>query len=90
MFNIMTGQTPFANKWEASVIIEVVYKKGQPSQPDFGDSLQGDGAKVKMWDLLKWCFAYEPKDRPKAGQVKEALIEVEMLNNKPRGRAGAA
>ena len=69
----MTGQPPFADKWEACVIIEVVYKKGQPSQPDFGYNLQGDAAKVNMWDLLKWCFAYEPADRPKAGQVKDAV-----------------
>ncbi|CAE6449607.1 unnamed protein product [Rhizoctonia solani] len=79
MLNVMTGQPPFADKWEASVIIEVVYKKGQPSQPDFGQNLQGDAAKVKMWDLLKWCFAYEPGDRPKASQVKAALAEVERL-----------
>ncbi|EUC63326.1 tyrosine kinase domain protein [Rhizoctonia solani AG-3 Rhs1AP] len=70
---VMTGQAPFANKREVSVIIEVALKKRQPPQPDFGDRLQGDVAKIKMWDLLKWCFAYEPKDRPQAGQIKESV-----------------
>ncbi|KAG8692891.1 hypothetical protein FRC11_003298, partial [Ceratobasidium sp. 423] len=72
MFNIVTGQPPFADKQEISVIIDVIYKKKRPTQPDFGDSLQGGGAKTKMWDLFEWCLAYEPRDRPKASQVKEA------------------
>ncbi|EUC63329.1 tyrosine kinase catalytic domain protein, partial [Rhizoctonia solani AG-3 Rhs1AP] len=87
MLNVMTGQPPFAEKWEASVIIEVVYKKRQPSQPNFGPSLQGDAAN-KMWDLLKWCFAYEPGDRPKASQVKVALTEVERLGKSLGGEVG--
>ncbi|KDN41733.1 hypothetical protein RSAG8_07264, partial [Rhizoctonia solani AG-8 WAC10335] len=85
IFNVMTGQAPFADKWEVSVIIEVVYKKGQPSQPDFVQSLQMDAAKVKMWSLLQWCFAYEPGDRPQAGQVKKGLMEVERLNGMSSG-----
>ncbi|CAE7116449.1 unnamed protein product [Rhizoctonia solani] len=79
--SVLTGQIPFADKWEASVIIEVVYKKGQPSRPDFARSLQGDAAKYKMWDLLQRCFAYEPEDRPTASKVKEDLLEVERLNS---------
>ncbi|CAE6449577.1 unnamed protein product [Rhizoctonia solani] len=79
MLYVMTGQAPFANKREVSVIIEVVLKKRQPPQPDFGDRFQGDVAKIKMWDLLKWCFAYEPEDRPQASQIKEALLEIERL-----------
>ncbi|CAE6478530.1 unnamed protein product [Rhizoctonia solani] len=90
MLNIVTGQTPFADKWEVAVIREVVYEKGQPPQPDFGDHLRGNGSKVKMWNLLRWCFAYEPKDRPKLGQVKEALIEIEMLDDRIRGELGSA
>ncbi|CUA68849.1 protein tyrosine kinase, putative [Rhizoctonia solani] len=81
MLYVVTGQVPFADKREVSVIIEVVFKKGKPSQPDFDDNLWGDVAKIRMWDLLRWCFAYEPKDRPKASQIKEALIEIERLNS---------
>ncbi|CAE7117244.1 unnamed protein product [Rhizoctonia solani] len=80
MYSVLTGQIPFADKWEASVIIEVVYKKGQPPRPDFARSLQADAAKAKMWDLLQRCFAYEPADRPTAVKVKEDLLEVGRLN----------
>ncbi|KAH7337075.1 kinase-like domain-containing protein [Rhizoctonia solani] len=88
MLNIMTGQAPFADKGEVSVIIAVI-NKGQPSRPDFAGSLQGDMTRAKMWDLLKWCIAYEPKDRPKVGQVKEALIEIEKLNGALTGKVRA-
>ncbi|CAE6478542.1 unnamed protein product [Rhizoctonia solani] len=90
IFNIMTGRAPFADKREVSVIIEVVSNKGQPSKSNFEGSLTGSDAKVKMWDLLKGCFDYEPKNRPRVGQVKEVLIEVERLNDKPCGQVGTA
>ncbi|CUA68846.1 hypothetical protein RSOLAG22IIIB_03712 [Rhizoctonia solani] len=79
MFNIMSGQIPFADKVEVWVIIEVIQNKGQPSRPSFSKNLQGDVARDNMWDLLKWCFTYEPAARPKAGQVKGALIQIESL-----------
>ncbi|CAE7168345.1 unnamed protein product [Rhizoctonia solani] len=90
IYSVLAGQIPFADKWEASVIIEVVYKKGQPSRPDFARSLQGDAAKAKMWDLLQRCFAYEPGDRPTAIKVKEDLLEVEKLNSVPGWEIGVA
>ncbi|CAE6470989.1 unnamed protein product [Rhizoctonia solani] len=79
IFNIMTGQPPFADKWEPLVIVEVLKMKGQPSQPEFNHTLQRSDAKAKMSELLKWCIAYEPGDRPNVSQVKDALIEVEKL-----------
>ncbi|KAG8744201.1 hypothetical protein FRC11_013616 [Ceratobasidium sp. 423] len=82
MLNVMSGRIPFVDRSEASLIFEVVHKKGQPPKPDFGNRLQGDAAKIKMWGLIEWCFTYEPKGRPKVGPVKEALIEVERLNNR--------
>ncbi|CAE6413272.1 hypothetical protein BN14_11423 [Rhizoctonia solani AG-1 IB] len=72
MFNIMSGSPPFADKWEPLVIVEVL-SKGQPSRPDFDRSLLSSDAKVKMWDLLQSCFAYEPGDRLKVSQVKDAV-----------------
>ncbi|CAE6458966.1 unnamed protein product [Rhizoctonia solani] len=87
MLNIMTGRTPFADKGEISVIIEVINKR-QPSRPEFGSNFQGGMARAKMWNLLKWCITYEPKNRPKIGQVKEALIEIEKLN-RTLGGSGA-
>ncbi|GAB1520665.1 hypothetical protein RhiTH_003750 [Rhizoctonia solani] len=81
IFNVMTGQLPFADKSEVLVIVEVLSARRQPLQPNFGHVLQKDEAKSKMWELLKRCFAYEPGDRPKATQVKNGLMEVEMINS---------
>ncbi|CCO36578.1 hypothetical protein BN14_10718 [Rhizoctonia solani AG-1 IB] len=81
MYNIMGGSLPFADKWEPLVIVEVLSKKGQPSRPSLDHSLLSNDAKVKMWDLLQSCFAYEPGDRLKASQVKDALMEIRGLEN---------
>ncbi|KAG8735404.1 hypothetical protein FRC11_003295, partial [Ceratobasidium sp. 423] len=68
----MSGQLPFAGRQDSSVIIEVVVKKSQPSRPEFGNNFWRDAIKDEMWNLLKWCFAYAPSERPGAREVKEA------------------
>ncbi|CAE6523190.1 unnamed protein product [Rhizoctonia solani] len=88
MFNVMADQPPFADMSAAAVIVEIIFRKGQPPRPDFGNKLQGDVAKDKIWDLLRGCFAYDPESRPKVGQVKEALIEVERLEGTLGGEVG--
>ncbi|CAE6489328.1 unnamed protein product [Rhizoctonia solani] len=80
MFNIMTGQPPFA---EESVLsfMNAIINMAQPPQPDFGDSLRGHTAKDEMWNLLRRCLAYAPSERPNAKEVKAALTKLEQLNN---------
>ncbi|CAE6468496.1 unnamed protein product [Rhizoctonia solani] len=77
ILNIMSGKPPFADKRDPFVIIEVMVMKRQPPQPDFSRTLRNSIAQTEMWDLLKRCLAYAPGDRPKANQVKGALIKLE-------------
>ncbi|KAG9090017.1 hypothetical protein FRC06_001249 [Ceratobasidium sp. 370] len=71
----ITGRVPYAEKDEHAVYFVVAVKKELPTRPEDhipSDSLHGS----ILWDLLKTCWAYDPKDRPSAEKVGNIMRTI--------------
>ncbi|KAG8692212.1 hypothetical protein FRC08_009934 [Ceratobasidium sp. 394] len=79
----ITCTVPYADlKAEFAVAYAIIEKK-HPERPQSYipyNSEQG----ATLWLLLERCWAYEPADRPGAGQVKEMMQEITQGGLRPR------
>lgn len=57
-----------------AVIHVVLVRKLQPVRPlkHIPQNTKGD----ELWGLLERCWSYEPKDRPKASDVRDSLSKI--------------
>ncbi|KAG8742296.1 hypothetical protein FRC10_001720 [Ceratobasidium sp. 414] len=79
----ITGRLPWWGMIEAAVAIAVTLKKTHPERPK--DHIkEGSQHGEALWSLLKWCWAFNPEDRPSAAQAKERMqgISYEGLSIK--------
>lgn len=67
-----TGQVPYADLKEMAVLGKVLDRREIPERPmdyfPLGCSQADD-----LWGLLTQCWAFDPKARPSAAEVKESV-----------------
>ncbi|KAH7338152.1 kinase-like domain-containing protein [Rhizoctonia solani] len=66
----LTGNVPYKDRADMAVIHVVLVRKLQPVRPlkHIPQNTKGD----ELWGLLERCWSYEPKDRPKASDVRDS------------------
>ncbi|KDN38528.1 hypothetical protein RSAG8_09417, partial [Rhizoctonia solani AG-8 WAC10335] len=77
----LTSQVPFADKSERSLLTYIVLHKKLPTRPEKvipTRSIDGD----KLWAILIKCWSYDPKDRPDARAVWDAMKPITAENLK--------
>ncbi|KAG8683375.1 hypothetical protein FRC11_013647, partial [Ceratobasidium sp. 423] len=68
----LTSEIPFANKSNESILLHVVMKKKTPQRPKNiipETSIYGN----ILWAILMSCWSYNPKRRPSAESIWEAM-----------------
>ncbi|KDN45861.1 hypothetical protein RSAG8_04694, partial [Rhizoctonia solani AG-8 WAC10335] len=74
IYETMTGKVPYNGKSESNVIRLVTVKKALPERPE---CMSADDKKANtLWELLVWCWSYEPAARPSAAKVKDTMKEI--------------
>ncbi|CAE6457797.1 unnamed protein product [Rhizoctonia solani] len=71
IFETLTGSIPHRDRADMAVIHAVLVRKLQPARPlkEIPQNAKGD----ELWGLLERCWSYEPKNRPKASDVRNSL-----------------
>ncbi|KEP51384.1 tyrosine kinase catalytic domain protein [Rhizoctonia solani 123E] len=80
IFHITTGEPPFADLQEYAIWFAVTINKSKPDRPVFHEVPVGQITEHRLWNLLNWCWSYEPEDRPTAIRVEEALATLASTN----------
>ncbi|KAF8756462.1 kinase-like protein [Rhizoctonia solani] len=75
ILQIATGEPPYAGKSDRTVVSNV-FRSILPHRPNFDDMISDQAEKDKLWNLLIRCWEQDPKLRPTAAEVKNALIEI--------------
>ncbi|KAG8727909.1 hypothetical protein FRC11_012199 [Ceratobasidium sp. 423] len=67
----LTGNVPYKDRADMAVIHAVLVRKLQPARPleHIPQNAKGD----ELWGLLECCWSYEPKNRPKASDVRDSV-----------------
>ncbi|KAG8793927.1 hypothetical protein FRC12_001151 [Ceratobasidium sp. 428] len=84
----MTGDVPYSGKTEMAVIPAVLLQKELPERPHQYIPSNSEHGET-LWSLLKRCWAYEPRDRPSASQVKDMMQGVTQKGLNMVGRHGS-
>ncbi|KAF8706748.1 kinase-like protein, partial [Rhizoctonia solani] len=79
LLQIATGEPPYAGKSDLAVLSHV-FRNILPHRPDFDDIISDQPEKDKLWNLLIRCWEQDPKLRPTATEVKDALIEIKEMS----------
>ncbi|CUA74183.1 hypothetical protein RSOLAG22IIIB_11019 [Rhizoctonia solani] len=80
ILHILTGKLPYAEDSNMRVLANV-FRGVLPPRPAFDDTLWGQHTKDKLWGLLMRCWEHNPNLRPRATEVKQALIDIEQELN---------
>ncbi|QRV88451.1 Tyrosine kinase specific for activated [Ceratobasidium sp. AG-Ba] len=73
MLEIITGDVPFREiKVGHAVGMAVAHHRRIPRVPEL-EAETASGQDMMVHGLLKWCWKYDPKERPTAGKVVSAL-----------------
>ncbi|KAL5638853.1 hypothetical protein ACGC1H_003268 [Rhizoctonia solani] len=76
LLEAITGDVPYKElEREQAVMVAILFKKAVPTRPTAHiphNSAHGD----LLWDLLNRCWAYEPNDRPHAGEVQGLMTQI--------------
>jgi len=69
IFEIFTGDVPFASKKQEMPILRIIYEGGRPEMPkEISDCLW-------LKDLLEQCWHQDPKQRPTVSKVVDTLTK---------------
>ncbi|CAE6443834.1 unnamed protein product, partial [Rhizoctonia solani] len=71
IFEVMTGILPYDGVREPSIMRRILAGK-VPSRPETHIPAGVDQAD-RLWSLITSCWAFDPKERPEAWEVKNAL-----------------
>ncbi|QRV83992.1 Ephrin type-A receptor 4 [Ceratobasidium sp. AG-Ba] len=74
MNETLTGEVPFAHLKPSVAAVLPVVTEQMPDRKDF--LLENRAIGDRLWDLLKQCWAYEPKARPSASELSKQLVLV--------------
>ncbi|CUA74352.1 Protein-tyrosine kinase 2-beta [Rhizoctonia solani] len=79
LLEAITGDVPYKElEREQAVMVAILFKKAIPARPTAyipHDSAHGD----LLWDLITRCWAYEPNDRPHAGEVQNRVTQITKM-----------
>ena len=68
----MTGATPFPDQSYEEIVGRVM--RGQ--RPEWPSNNPPQGIAEALWEQIKSCWKQEPKERPTAPSVLEALLDI--------------
>ena len=68
----MTGAAPFPDESDKEIVGRVV--RGQ--RPEWPSNNPPQGFTKALWEQIKFCWKQEPKERPAASSVLEALLAL--------------
>ncbi|EEB89357.1 hypothetical protein MPER_12554, partial [Moniliophthora perniciosa FA553] len=69
VFEVMTGQVPFAGMIDPAVIFQIL-NKARPERPTDG------WCPDHIWNLVELCWGDDPQQRPCAGPIEEYLRQL--------------
>ncbi|KAJ1305299.1 hypothetical protein OPQ81_000323 [Rhizoctonia solani] len=74
----LTGNIPHKDRPDMAVIHAVLVRQLHPARPleQIPQSPKGD----ELWGLLERCWSYEPKNRPKASDVRDSLKTINQAD----------
>ncbi|QRW12619.1 Ephrin type-A receptor 4 [Ceratobasidium sp. AG-Ba] len=78
IYEVLTGEMPFANTPGVATVLPVVLGKIPDRKPFLLDSRVSSD---RLWKLLTQCWAYEPKARPFAVELNKQLTLISQHDN---------
>ncbi|KAG8775491.1 hypothetical protein FRC12_001448 [Ceratobasidium sp. 428] len=76
MLEIMTGDVPFREIQSGHmVILAVVNERRIPRVPELQSETAPPEAEI-VHGILRWCWKYEPRERPTARKVAALMQEI--------------
>ncbi|KAG8774316.1 hypothetical protein FRC12_002053 [Ceratobasidium sp. 428] len=76
MFEIITGKPPFYEiESTHQIVIKVLQERCTPQVPELQSETAPPEARL-MYNILQWCWKYEPRERPTAQEVVALTNEL--------------
>ena len=75
MLEAVTGSAPYEGTSQHMIFVKKVVNKTLPTRPEAHIPSQNGHADL-LWSLFESCWAFNPKDRPSAAEVKERMGQV--------------
>ncbi|QRV92265.1 Vegetative incompatibility protein HET-E-1 [Ceratobasidium sp. AG-Ba] len=75
ILELITGTVPWSGKTERYIMFAITIRKEHPERPELYIPTYSEHGDM-LWSLLRWCWEYDPEQRPNAEQVKTKIKDI--------------